>query len=323
MLIRFFKNNSPSSFILLPAFALLLWGSAFWGQQAGVTYSMPLYDLLMKPLGDNIIGTIVAFLLIVGEAFLLNYIVNENEILNKPSFLPALLYIVFMSSEAAQLVFSPILFANFFIIMAIFKLVSSYRKDIAFSNAFDAGILLSIATLFYFPCVVFLPLLGIGFILFRPFNWHEWVISSIGVLVPYLFVFTYYFWNDKLGYWWNADAFFPGIRERTGLVVTPAFYFMAGICMLIILVSFGKLFTGFLDATQKNKKGIVLLLWFTAFALISIVIAPEFSFRSFSIFSIPMSVFCANYFLKIKKAWFGELLFMLLLLSIIINRVAG
>ncbi len=301
MLIRFFKKNNPSSYILLPLFALVLWLVGFFS--------------------FHFIATLLAFLLIISEAFLLNYIVNKSEILTKPSFLPALFYIVFMSYDNAMLTLHPFIFSSLFIMLAIYKLASSYQKYTAFSNAFDSGILFSISTLFYFPSVLFLPLLGIGFILFRPFNWREWVISFLGVLLPYIFVFSYYFWNDIPGNWWDIKVPFPHLLEQPELAPSKSSYFMLGISLLIVLFSFGKLFTGFGGASQKNKKGILLLLWFSAFALLSVFIAVKVSIHSFSALAIPASVFCANYFLKIKKEWWGELLFLLLLTSIFINHL--
>jgi hypothetical protein len=325
MLIRFFKNNNPASFILLPLFALGLWMASFFSQQDRVIkYSMPLYDMVAKPLNSaHFIATLIAFILIVSEAFLLNYIVNENEILTKPSFLPALFYIVFMSNDRTMLMLYPLLFANFFILLAIHKLVSSYRKDSAFSNAFDAGILFSLATLFYFPGIVFIPLLGIAFVLFRPFNWREWIISFLGVMLPYLFVFTYYFWNGMLVHSQVDKMVYPHLSNQAKLDFSQHFYFILGVGWLLVLFSLGKLFTGSPETSQKNKKSIRLLLWFSAFALISVLIAKEISIQSFSALAIPSSVFCANYFLKIKKAWWGELLFLLLLVSVVINQLSS
>lgn len=322
MLIRFFKHNNPSSFILLPLFALVLWIIGFFSAQSGgLTYHMPLYETIAKPLNNiHFIGTLIAFLLIISGAFLLNFIVNKYEILTKPSFLPALFYIVFMSMDNVMLTLHPFVFTNIFIMLAVYKLVSSYQKDTAFSNAFDAGILLSVSTLFYFPSIVFIPLLSIGFILFRPFNWREWIISLLGILVPYIFLFSYYFLNDTPDNWRNIIAFFPDLPEQPKPVISNSFYFMLGICMLIILFSFKKLFVGFNEASQRNKKGISLLLWFSSFALLSLFIAPRVSIQNYSALAIPSSVFCANYFLKIKKQWWGELLFLLLLASIFIHH---
>lgn len=320
MLIRFFKNNSPSSFILLPLFALVFWISGFFITHEVTDFGMPLYNMIIKWFnGINPIIVFVAFLTMLAEAFLLNYIVNENEILTKPSFLPALLYIVFMSSDTILLTAYPLLFANFFILLAIHKLVNSYRKDIAFSNAFDAGFLLSISTLFYFPCIIFFPLLGIGFVLLRPFNWREWVISFIGVLVPYTFVFTYYFWNDMLGNLLTTKLFY--IPKHSQLGSSAGFYFMLSVSLVLVFLSFGKLFTGFSEAAQKNKKGIMLLLWLTAFSLLSVFFSPEITLRNFSVLAIPASVFCSNYFLKIKKLQWSEVLFILLLAAIFMNHL--
>lgn len=322
MLIRFFKNNNPSSFILIPLFALALWIVGFFSDQNGtVTYYAPLYEIIAKPLHNySFIGTLIAFLFIVSEAFLLNYIVNKYEILTKPSFLPALFYIVFMSIDNAMLTLHPLIIANIFIILAIYKLVSSYQKDSALSNAFDAAFLFSLSILFYFPSIVFIPLLGISFILFRPFNWREWIISLLGIVLPYAFVFSYSFLNDSSDNWWSVKMFFPTLPEQPKSIIPNSFYFILGLSLLIVLFSFKKLFSGFGEASQKNKKGLLLLLWFSAFALLSLFIAPRISIQSFSAMAIPASVFCANYFLKIKKEWWGELLFLLLLTSIFINH---
>ena len=325
MLIRFFKNNSPASFIILPLFALGLWLAGFFSHQNSVIkYSMPFYELIAKPFNNlHFIGTLIAFVFIICEAFLLNYIVNENEILSKPSFLPALFYVVFMSNDNRMLMLYPLLFANFFILLGIHKLVSSYRKDVAFSNAFDAGILFSLASLFYFPCIFFLPLLCIGFILFRPFNWREWVISFLGVLMPYLFVITYYFWNDMTSRPQIGEIFYPSLRGESKVDFSQHFYFILIVGWLLVLFSFGKLFTGPAEVSQKNKKSIQLLLWFSGFAMISVLFAREISIQSFSALAIPSSVFCANYFLKIKKEWWGELLFFLLLIAVFINIIVN
>ena len=323
MVVGFFKNNSPVSYIVLPLFALIFWAVGFFVSHTSWDSGMPFYNAAISWFsGAGRLATVLACVLMIAEAFLLNFIVNENEILTKPSFLPALFYIVFMSSDTAQLTLYPLLFANFFILLAIHKLVSSYRKDTAFPNAFDAGLLLSVATLFYFPCVVFFPLLYVGFVLFRPFNWREWVISLIGVLVPYTFVFTYYFWNDMLSHLWDIKLFYPN-PQRSQLATSEGFYIMLGTSLLIILFSFGKLFTGFSEASQKNKKGIQLLLWLSGLGLLSMFLTPEITLRNFSVLAIPAAVFCSNYFLKMKRSGWGEVLFVMLLIAVFINHLLG
>lgn len=323
MFIRFFKSNNASSFVFLPFIAVAIWVFGFISPAVlPVKHTMPLYELIAGIFVSlPWLSTLIALLLIISEAFLLNYIVTKNEVLTKQSYIPALIYIVFMSNNNAMLMLYPALFANLFLLFAVNKLLNSYRKDVAFSQAFDAGFLISIASLFYFPTIIFFPLLGIGLLLLRPFNWREWAISFIGVIVPYLFTITFYFWNGTLDYLWYDKMFFPILRDKPNLDLPQSFYFMIIMGWLIILFSFAKIMGGLNTGSQKTKKGIVLMIWFFIFSGLSVSIAPEVSTKYFVAMAIPTSVFCANFFVNLKRAWLAELLFLLLLASVFVNLV--
>ncbi len=281
---------------------------------------MPFYDLISNAISKfHWLNVLIALILVLSEAFLLNYIISENALFAKQSYLPALFYVLFMSNNNAMLTIHPLLFANLFMIFAIDQLLNAYRKDKAFAEAFNAGFLVSIASLFYFPYIVFIPVLGIAFVLLRPFIWREWIISIMGVLLPYFFVITYYFWNDCLSAFWHKNMFYTILREQPKFNSSNSFYFTMIIGWAILLLSFGSLFGGLSGGAQKSKKSIILMIWLFVFSVGSVLLAPEINTRSFSAFAIPASVFCANYFLNIKKHWWAELLFFLFFSSIIIN----
>lgn len=323
MLIRFFRGNDPSAFVFMPIVAIVIWAFGFWEPSILASkHAMPLYEILATPLSfAPWLGTLVALLFIIGEAFLINYIVNENEVLNKPSYLPALCYVILMSNNNSMLLLHPLIPANLFLLLAINKLLSSYRKDIAFSQAFDAGLLISIATLFYFPYIVFFPILGIGLIVFRTFNWREWLISLIGVLIPYIFIIFIFFWKGTLEYLWYDKMFYSIMREKPNPDIPESFYLMVGIGCVILLLALGKLLANFGTGAQKTKKGIILFIWFFIFSGLSVLIAPEISTTYFSALAIPVCVFYANYFLNIKKQWWGEAIFLLLMGAIFYNLI--
>lgn len=321
MFIRFFKSNNASALLFLPLIAIVIWVYGFIHPAIpAIKHAMPLYELMAGIL-TNLpwLSTLTGLILVIGEAFLLNFIVNENEVLEKQNYLPALFYIVFMSNNDAMLTLHPLLFGNLFVLFALHKLLSSYRKDNAFSQAFDAGFLISIATLFYLPFVFFLPLLGVGLIIIRPFNWREWIISFFGAAIPYLFVITFYFWNDRLDYLFYDKMFYQFIREKPVVVFPITFYFMLGIGWMVILFSILKIIQGVGIGSQRTKKSIILFVWFLFFSAISILLAPEVSTRYFSALAIPSAIFCANYFTNIKKEWWAEFLFLLLLASLFVN----
>jgi len=323
MFIRFFRGNGPAAFVFLPLIAIAIWAFGFMEPAILVSkHDMPLYEILTSMLSfAPWLGTFIAMLFIIAEAFLINYMVSENEVLGKQSYLPALCYVILMSNNNSMLILHPLIPANLFLLFAINKLLSSYRKDIAFSQAFDAGLLISIATLFYFPYIVFFPILGIGLLVLRTFNWREWLISFIGVLVPYLFTNFIYFWKGTLDYLWYDKMLYPIIRERQKVELPESFYFMIGLGWLILLLALGKILGSFGSGPQRTKKGIVLFVWFFFISSLSILIAPEISTKYFAAVAIPASVFYAGYFLNLKRLWMGEVLFLLLIASIFYNLI--
>ncbi len=324
MIIRFFKSNTASAFFLLPFIAIAIWVFGFVAPQPlTVNHAMPLYDLLAMPLAKiQWLSSLVALILVLAEAFILNYIVNENEVLTKKTNLTALFYLVFMSNNNAMLELHPLIFSNLFLLFALSKIFNSYRKDTAFSQFFDTGLLISIASLFYFPCIVFFPVIGISLIIFRPFNWREWAISFVGVLVPYIFVFTWYFWNNQLQSLFFDKFIFPMGFKRPSFDLSQSFYFLITVGWIIVILSFGKLFSGLGSGAQKTKKAITLTLWLFLFSILSLFLAPAVSTVYFSLLAIPAAIICSNYFLKQKKELWGEILFLLLLVGIFTDLIA-
>ena len=321
MIIQFFKNNNPVAYILLPLISIALWIPGFFIEnKIDIVHGMPLYDLLIEPISAiPLLSTIIAITLVIGGAFTLNTVINENETIATPTFLPAFFYILFMSCSKSLLLLHPILIANFFILFAINKLNSSYRKDIAFSQAFDAGFLCAIASLFFLPYIVFVPLLFIGLQLFRPFIWREWMITFLGLLFPYLFVFTYYFWNDLLEYLWYDKIYYSLINTNSAIELNFSHYFMLFSGLLIATLSVLKLFNGF-SGSQKNKQGMALLIWLLLFAVAAALITTNLPDHYFWFISIPIATFATNYFIQLKKQLAGELILLLFIIAIIINN---
>ncbi len=323
MLIQFFKNNNPSAFIFLPLLALVLWINGFVLHQNTQTQELiPLFDFLSKiPFYASFIPPFLAFVFMLGEAFLLNFIANKYEILSKPSFLPALLYIILMSIDNSMLALHASVIANFLILLIVLVFLESYRKDSAFSNAFEVGVLGSLATLFYPPTVVLLPVLGIGLLVMRPFNWRDWIICLIGICTPYLFVCTYYFLNDQLGSfltisWFHSNLSNP-IRYSSALIS------IFSIITLIILLSLRGLSNNLRGGSQKKSKSTLLFIWIAVFSPLSLYMLSYTSCSSLSLFMIPVSIFCSIYLSSVKKKWWGEFLFAILFISVIVNLVSA
>lgn len=323
MFISIFKNNQTLSLVLLSIAMLVIWIPAFQNT-ATIPYNntMPLYEFYAR--GANnlpFIHNYLAFLLIVVESILLNYILNKFEIMAKKTAMPAIFYCLLMSCCKPLTHFYPLLFSNFFILLALFKIGLSYRVEEAFSSIFDASFFIAISSLFYFPSIIIYPLIWVTLIVIRPFVWREWVISMIGLILPYVFVIVYYFWSDKVNFLLYDKIFFPSSDALLTLSnQRPTFVAVASMLLLLMAFSILTLLKGWPVNTILSRNFLVVLFWLLGLSILSYSMAPVFNITYLSIAAIPLSVFVSNYFLMTKFKWISEIIFLLFLSAILFEN---
>jgi hypothetical protein len=325
VLIGFIKHNRSVSIVLLPVAMIALWLYGFFHPVVPLTaHSAPLYKLIIAGIEKYpFLITLISFILIFCEALLINYIVEKNQIIDSNSYLPGLVYIVLMSLQPEMFSLHPIIIANLFMLFALFKLMQTYRKETAYSEVFDTGFFISLAMLFYFPSAVFILILWIGLLIIRPFVWREWIISLIGMILPWLFLIFYYFWKDNLDALEYDAIYYTLITPQKSLnEISFSFpeIFQMGILLICLLFASGRYITDIGKSTIQSRNNLLLLANFFLFAVISVFIAPGYSIPFLSFLSIPFSIFFSSYLLFTKRIWLAEVLFLLLIISVFINQ---
>ncbi|MBL0046539.1 MAG: hypothetical protein IPP32_00340 [Bacteroidetes bacterium] len=324
MIVGFFKRNLTSSILFVPLIAGCLWIIGFIHVlPAANKNTMPLFDWLCRAtLKYPVLQMILAFLILIAQAFLLNYICDKYNILSKKTYFPALVYVIFMSCSKLLLTLHPILLANLFLLLSIERIFNSYHKDEAFGHVFDAGFYIGIASLFYFPALILFPMVWVGLIVIRTFVWREWIISFIGLLLPYLFIFTYYFWYDKVEYFLLDKIFYPSSDAKYSIESEPfSFILLVGFILGIMALSFLKLTKGLPVSTILSRNMLVVFTWMIALSLLAFFMAPVLNIRYFSFMAIPISIYASHYFLTAKKAWWAEVLLIAFILVIVLNFI--
>lgn len=325
MLIGFIKHNLSFSVVVLPIAMASMWVYGFFHPVVPLTeHSAPLYKLIITGIEDfPFLITLISFILIFCEALLINYIIQKNEIINSNSFLPALVYMVLMSLQPEMFSLHPIVITNLFLLFALHTLMQSYKKETSYGQAFDTGLFISLATLFYIPSIAFILLLWTGLIILRPFVWREWIISFMGLILPWVFLISYYFWNDKLDML-EYDALYYTLvtPQKSFNVIRFSYqeYLQMGILILAFIFSSGRLLTDLNKGTVRTRSNLFLMLYFFVLAFISVFLAPAYSIAYLSLLSVPFTVFFSSFLLFVKKQWVGELIFLLLIISVFLNQ---
>ena len=186
-------------------------------------------------------------------------------------------------------------------------LISLFKNDFPVSALFDSGFVTGIASLIYFPAFVLIPFLLTTLIVLRPFRIKEWLITLIGIILPYFFVSTYMFWNHELvPFWKKYLSHFHGIHPQI-LIVNQLPLLILGVSVFAFLIlSLLKLRSNYrknIIRTRNYQQIFLILLIYGAGWL---VLCEKIELIHFTFLLIPVSVFCSYYFVAAKKIWIYE-----------------
>ena len=221
MFIRFFRQSYFSQYIIFFVFALVLWIPTFINPPyiGAQSIDSPLYNILIQFSNLKLIWSILAFAIILLQSLIVNLILTNNDLIRRTSILGAFTYFLLMSHLPSFQYFNPNLISLFFILLVILFLLNMYGKETVLRDSFRLGFYIGLASLFYFPSLLFIVFVYYTLLLFRVSGWRQWFIPIFSFFTPYIFLFTYYFAVDKL-YIFNSyfENFFNAFTFKISMV---------------------------------------------------------------------------------------------------------
>lgn len=316
MLIRIFKANNFYNFILFPIVGILLLLKSFHIQ--GVVLAPPncgavplfkqLYSLNL-PYHAGLVINYVAIMIISLQLLLIN---ANFSFVRERTFLPVYLFMFIILGFPGLHVIQPVFIAAIFILLALHNLFASFEKRKVIINGFNAAFFIGVAGLFYpgLNILVFLVPASL-YALKNKIGLREWVASFIGLLLPHLYTFTYYFLTN------NLNDF---ISIYTNLITFKDFYFfiqipvIAYFAFLMILTFVASLFMlkGY-DEKKISTRGYFKILFFFFASSLVLFAVPVVSYELIVILALPLTFLLTNYLTFMKRRFWAEFFFILLI----------
>jgi hypothetical protein len=312
MIVRVFNTNHTSLLFVLPLLAVILAIPSFIYYTPGVVGEhMPLYSLIQIIPYQEFIFPVLTLTLIILQAILLNNLINTFE-LGKGTYLPALLFITLSISGPTSLSLMPATLANLFVIFSLFSLFSLSKEDANINDVFDVGFFVAIASLFYKPILVLVPVLFIGIAMFRQEVIRSWLIAFSGIIVPYSFLFTWLYWNDEVLIFIDAHFTFL-LNPQPNPMFSMVEYVIYGLVALFSIAGLFLLFSPPLACSVRARRVKMLAAWLTIFMCFGWL----FSYDAFLFFAeimiVPVCIALVSFFEFFKKPFYQELYYTLLL----------
>ena len=260
--------------VLLIGTCLLLWVSAFVGERFATVplqknFILVFLQLLIKP--NTLISNLVAIVFCSINAFLLSQINNRYTIIRSRTFLPALIFMLLMSSWNETHSANGSHAALMLFIISLFIIFSMFHDRKTSEQAFLGSFLISLCSIFINPLIFIIPIFWIGFMMLKSFSLRSFLGSIIGTLTPWIiYLACYYFFNSNI----NLQQI---INLNTTIGIRPLSFpifdliYIAALTIIMIISLAGMFSIYSRDAIHTRKKLNFLLLLLISIAVLSIL----------------------------------------------------
>jgi hypothetical protein len=170
MITSVFKKSTPFNLILV-VFLMLVFFLMYQFQD--LSWFISTFSILKKA---------GLFLILLGSVLLANFIVKKNG-LSKDSGYTILFYFLFLLFFPSIFDHTKLILANFFILLALRRLLSLQSLKASKEKIFDASLWIFIASLFHFWSILYLVLVFISILFHVSRDYRNWVLPFIALFV--------------------------------------------------------------------------------------------------------------------------------------------
>jgi hypothetical protein len=252
------------------------------------------------------------------ESLLVNRIINHYRVTTKKNYLGGLMFVLFTSFVPECMVLSPALVAALILLLCIDNIFELAKPDKLYGHIFDLGFLSGLAMLFYFPSIYFLIFVSIGFFMVRSVTFRERVMIFTGFACVLMVVFTVYFWFDSLP---EMVLDVVNIQYRVPLSFSKFTHWQVlGLIWILILSLYvlGNVPRLLFSTVIQTRKYISILIIGAGLSIAVVPLAFNFNLSHLIFLLTSVSILYAFYFVETKTNLFNEILFIVLILSVLV-----
>lgn len=322
-MLQFFRNNQLSTIPLVLLYFLFFYTATWLAPQPLEVVQTQLqtqWGTLSNAIGRLLGGSITAYQilwagLVLAQAFSLNYLVNQYKLSKRYSFVTAAIVILcynFVPVELSQL---PILLGNSFLMLAIYSLFACYDKKPTDGAIFNAGFWLSMAAAADWAFSGYAVAMFFGLLMLRPFNIREILLWSLGLLLPFFWLWLYSFMSGTAALFWQNEilarySWPKWIGGQSWLI-----YAAAALWALLLLWQLLNTSIIYYRTTLQEQKHISILYLMLLTVAICFFLLPQLQISHLLLAALPMSILMSLNLQAISSNTRAELLHWFLFMS--------
>ena len=317
MLLRLFKSNSPVMHLFTVAIAVLLWLPIFSNPQwtPSITDGSIFFQNIRQLLLPNPwTAQIIAFVLMLIEAFLLLRIDLKFIIVEDKVIMPPLFYVLIVSMLARNYNVLPVMLANLLLMLTIMRTFNSERLSEQKRYYFESGLLIGLGSLLFPPLMVMMLFVLATQFVIRYFDIREFLASVLGFVLPtFFYIFGMFMFDEQDLFWARLGQVFD-TQEFTlhlNIVQICAICYMAlfALIALIVMSQYIRMYK------VTTRKYFMLFFWLIIISVAGFFAVPCAGLTMLAFLAIALAFITSLYFMQIRRNAIGEILLLLLIIS--------
>lgn len=290
MLTSFFSNTRPGNFIFAMIYML-------------VFLLIVRFEFLFPFEFTTLVWEVFVLVLVILSVLAFNFIAQKNVLTDRNAY-----KLLFLASFTCMLIpalkNTNIIIANFFVLLALRRIISLKSQQDNIKKIFDATFLICVASVFYFWCILFLFLVYCGiFMHLRRFG-KLYLVPIVAILTAFIIATvvdlintdTFYVFSD----WWV----FPNLDFSA--YSDPAIFIPVSIILALTIWSLFFYLPIIRKSGGHNKSSLMLVLLSLLNALAVAVMGQTKDSGELLFFIAPLAIVVTNYVQSLEDKWFHE-----------------
>ncbi|MFK8037343.1 MAG: hypothetical protein AB8B74_03555 [Crocinitomicaceae bacterium] len=256
-MIKLLKTNIPLVYAISILFVFIGALSVFIQENSFQDDFFVWYSSSVKSIQNNAtLNYIISAVFLLLTGFVINRAFNKTSFYLKTTALPIFIFLIILST------FGGFYFDSTYIISLIFsflflKLIELDQNRTAIHIGFITGIIIGFSFLFSYWLLPIGLLLLFSLNVFRPFNWREWAVSILGMILPMFYLLS-------LKYLIHGSISLKSMPIQSAIIEYNWIdYLSFSILILITLISLIKLRNQFKYILNIERKQVNILTFFT------------------------------------------------------------
>jgi hypothetical protein len=243
---------------------------------------------------------VISIILVIIQAGIFNAMFLKNKAYNSNTYVPALIYVLFMNISFDFFTLPPILMAMTFILLAmnnLFKRMDNQTKDEIFILI---GVYIGLATLFFLPSIFYFLVTLISILIYTSSIFRRIMLMIYGFAIVILLACIYYYWYDGLTIFITQFFGSAFILETYYFVAFTDFIILSTIPISIFIVAYYKMNINgrFINFQMKIQR---VMLFYLLSGFLAMFMIKDFTTFQLIYFIPSVAFFVAHYLLTIRN----------------------